>query len=161
MRQENRWWFVFALIFVISLDGCGSSGQSSGLSLLDNSRLMDLYSTYTHCHRGEDLDAMRADAQRLSGAANTIDSAVDPIPLESREPVHSGLIGRLSVDPAEMAASCTLHTGQVAQEMGRLYVAREMFHMVVITYSQPRYQYYAAQARLGLEQLDAASRATL
>ncbi len=122
---------------------------------------MDLYKTYLHCHRGDDLDAMRADAQRLSGAANAIDSAVIPIPLESREPVHSGLIGRLSVDPAEMAASCALHTGQVAQEMGRLYVAREMFHMVVVTYPEPRYQYYAAQARLGLEQLDAASRATL
>lgn len=161
MRPENRWWFVLALVLLISLDGCGSSGQSSRLSPLDNGRLMDLWGTYLHCHRGEDLDVMRADAQRLSGAANAIDSAGDPIPLESREPVPSGLIGRLSVDPAAMAASCALHAGQVAQAMGRLYVAREMFHMVVITFPQPPYQYYAAQARLGLEQLETASRATL
>ena len=41
--------------------------------------------------------------------------------------------------------------------MGHLNVAREMFHLVIISFSQLRYQYYAAQARLGLEQLGAAS----
>lgn len=50
------------------------------------------------------------------------------------------------------------YAGQVAQGMGRLYVAREMFRMVVLHFPQPRYQYYAAQARLGLERLDAARR---
>jgi hypothetical protein len=34
-----------------------------------------------------------------------------------------------------------------------------MFHMIVINFPQPRYQYYTAQARLGLEHLDAASHA--
>jgi hypothetical protein len=58
-----------------------------------------------------------------------------------------------------MAADCALHTGQAAQEMRRLNVAQEMFHMVIINFPQSRYQYYAAQARMGLEQLDAASRA--
>jgi hypothetical protein len=122
---------------------------------------MDLWSTYTHCYQSENLDAMRVDAQRLTRAINTIDSAAGPIPLESDEMAHLGPTVRLSVDPAAMAASCALRAGQAAQEMGRLYVAREMFHMIVINFPQPRYQYYAAQARLGLEQLDAASRATL
>jgi hypothetical protein len=45
--------------------------------------------------------------------------------------------------------------------MGRLNVAREMFHKIVVNFPQPRYQYYVAQARLGLEQLDAASRAAM
>lgn len=103
---------------------------------------------------------MRADAQRLSRAANTIDSATDPIPPESNEPVHLWPTVRLSVDPAAMAASCTLHAGQAAQGMGRLYVAREMFHMVVTNFPQPRYRYYVAQARRGLESLDAASHTT-
>ena len=48
---------------------------------------MDLWSTYTHCFRSEDLDAMRRDAQRLSLAVNTNDSAEDPIPTESNKPV--------------------------------------------------------------------------
>ena len=58
-----------------------------------------------------------------------------------------------------MAAACALHTGQAAQEMRRLNVAQEMFQMVIINFPQSRYQYYVAQARLGLEQLDAAGRA--
>ena len=45
--------------------------------------------------------------------------------------------------------------------MGHLNVAREMFQLVVLRFPQLRYQYYAAQARLGLEQLDPASRAAL
>ena len=104
---------------------------------------------------------MRVDAQQLSLAVNMTDSAEDPIPTESNEPVPLGPIFRLSADPAAMAASCALRAGQAALEMGRLNVAREMFHRVVVNFPQPRYQYYVTQARLGLEQLDAASRATL
>jgi hypothetical protein len=122
---------------------------------------MDLWNTYAHCFRSEDLDAMRADAQRLSLAVNTTDSPEDPIPPESNEPVPLGPTIRLSADPVAMAASCALRTGQTAREMGHLNVAREMFHMVVANFQQPRYQYYVAQARLGLEQLDAASHASL
>jgi len=104
---------------------------------------------------------MRIDAQRLSRALDTIDSAEGPIPAESNEPVPLGPSVRLSADPAAMAAACALHAGQAAQEMGRPHVAREMFHMVITNFPQPRYRYYVAQARLGLEHLDAASHAAL
>jgi hypothetical protein len=161
MRREKRWWLTLVLALLMPLSGCDTSKPSSRSSLSDNGRFMDLWSTYTHCYRSEDLDAMRADAQRLSLAVNTTDSAEDPIPTESNEPVPLGPIFRLSADPAAMAASCTLRAGEAAREKGRLNVAREMFHMVVINFPQPRYQYYVAQARLGLEQLDASSRAAL
>jgi hypothetical protein len=104
---------------------------------------------------------MRTDAQRLSQAVHTIDSAEDPILPESNEPLPLGPIVRLSADPAAMTAACALRAGQVAKRMGHLNVAREMFHMIVKNFPQPRYQYYVAQARLGLEQLDPASRAAL
>ena len=104
---------------------------------------------------------MRTDAQRLSRAVNTIDSAEDPILPESNEPVPLGPTVRLSADPAAMTAACALRAGQAAQGMGHLNVAREMFHMIVRSFPQSRYQYYVAQARLGLEHLDAASRAAL
>jgi hypothetical protein len=89
---------------------------------------------------------MPMNAQRLSLVVNTTDSAEDPIPTESNEPVPLGPIFRLSADPAAMAASYTLRAGQTARETDRLSVAREMFHMVVINFPQPRYQYYVAQA---------------
>jgi hypothetical protein len=161
MRREKRWWFTLVLILLMPLVGCDTSSQSSRSRLFDNDndRFMDLWSTYTHCFRSEDLDAMRADAQRLSLVENTTDSAEDPIHPESNEPVPPAPTIRLSADPAAMAAACALHTGQAAQEMRRLNVAQEMFHMVIINFPQSRYQYYVAQARLGLEQLDAAGRA--
>jgi hypothetical protein len=105
------------LALLMPLSGCDSSRQSSRSSLYDNGRFMDLWSTYTHCYRSEDLDAMRTDAQRLSQALDTIDSAEGPIPLESNEPVPLGPTVRLSADPAAMAAACPpLHAGQAAQE---------------------------------------------
>jgi hypothetical protein len=119
-----------------------------------------MWGIYTHCSQSEDLDAMRVDAQRLSLAVDVLDPAADPIPPESEEPVPMGPTGRLAVDPAEMAAACALRAGQVAQGMGRLYLAREMFQMIVTNFPQPRYRYYAAQAREGLERLDAMSRST-
>lgn len=161
MRPKQRWWLTLMLTLLMPLGGCDTSGPSSRALLSDSARFMDLWSTYTHCFRSEDLDAMRADAQRLSLALHTTDSAEDPIPRESNEPVPLEPIFRLSADPAAMAASCTLRAGETAREMGRPHVAREMFHMVITNFSQPRYQYYVAQARLGLEQLDAASRAAL
>ena len=161
MRREKRWWFTLVFTLLMPLSGCDTSNQSSRSSLFDNGRFMDLWSTYTHCHRSENLDAMRADAQRLSRAVNTIDSAEGPILPEQNEPVPLGPTFRLSADPAAMAAACALHTGQAAQEMRRLNVAQEMFHMVIINFPQSRYQYYIAQARLGLEQLDAARRTAL
>lgn len=159
MRQENCRRLILVLTLLMPISGCGTSRQSSRSSLSDDGRFMDLWSAYTRCYRSEELDAMRADAQRLSRAADTIDSAADPIPPESNEPVRMGPTVRLAVDPAAMAAACALHAGQAAQGMGRLYVAREMFHMVVTNFPQPRYRYYVAQARRALDRLDAASRA--
>ena len=105
---------------------------------------MDLWNTYTHCLRSEDLEAMRTDTHRLIRVVHRIDSAENPIPLESSKPVPLGPTIRLSVNPAVMAAACALRAGQAARETGRLYIAREMFHTIVILFSQPRHQDYMA-----------------
>jgi len=159
MYREIRWWLTFVLIIVMTLSGCDKSGQSLQ-SRSDTGSVMDLWRTYTHCYRSADLGEMRDDAQRLIQAANTFDSAEDSSPPKRDEPAPSEPTTRFSVDPGAMAASCTLHTGQAAQKMGRLNVAREMFQLVVLGFPQSRYQYYATQARLGLEHLNAASHTT-
>ena len=98
---------------------------------------------------------MRVDAQRLSLAGNMTDSVEDSISPESEEAASMGPSVRLSADPSAMAAACALRAGQVAQERGRRSFAREMFQMIVTNFPQPRYRYYVAQAREGLERLDA------
>ena len=161
MRREIGWRLTCVLILLVPLTGCDTNRQAAQ-SLSDSGGLMDLWSTYTHCHRSTDLDAIREDARQLNHVAQTFDSAgEDSRSAEHGETFLSGSASRLSVDPAAMAASCTLHAGQAAQELGRMTVAREMFQMVVLRFPQPRYQYYTDQALLGLEHLDTTSRPTL
>ena len=147
---------TFVLILMVPLSGCAMSKEGSR-SQSDSSPLMDLWSTYSHCYGSADIDAIREDAQHLSQAANTFDSAAESSSPERDEPVPSRPTNRLSVDPAAMAVSCTLRAGQAAQAMGRLNVARDMFQMVVLCFPPSRYQYYRDHALQGLEQLDAAS----
>ena len=157
MRREIGWRFTCVLILLVPLSGCDTGRQA----LSDSGSLMDLWSTYTHCHRSTDVDAMREDARQLNHVANRFDSTAYSPFSESDEPSLSESTTRLSVDPAAMAASCTLHAGQAAQEMGRLAVAREMFQMVLLRFPQPRYRYYTDQAFLGLDHLETTSRPTL
>jgi hypothetical protein len=156
MSQKNPRWFILALILPMAISGCDPSRQSSKPSLTDNGRFMDIWGVYTRCSQSEDLDAMRLDAQRLSLAVDVMDPAADPIAPESEELASMEPSLRLSADPAAMAAACALRAGQVAQGMGRLSFARQMFQMIVTNFPQPRYRYYVAQAREGLESLDAA-----
>jgi len=152
MYRETHWWLTFVLIILMTLSGCDKNRQPLQ-SQSDSSSVMDLWRTYTHCNRSADLDEMRNDAQQLIQAANRFDSAEDSSPLQHDEPAPSEPTTRFSVDPGTMAAACTLHTGQAAQKMGHLNIAREMFQLVVLRFHQSRYQYYTAQARLGLEHL--------
>ena len=156
MRQRNRWWLTLVLILPMSISGCGTSRQSITPALTDNGRFMDLWVIYSRCSHSEDPDAMRVDAQRLSLAVEVMDPAADPIPPESEEPAPMEPSARLSADPAAMAAACGLRAGQVAQGMGRASFAREMFQIIITDFPHPRYRYYVAQAREGLERLDAA-----
>ena len=155
MHQRHRWWFILVLILPLAISGCDTSRPSSTALRTDNVRFMDTWGIYTRCSQIADLEAMRADAQRLTLAGNMTDSAGDPIFRESEEAASVGPSVRLSADPSAMAAACALRAGQVAQERGLRSFAREMFLMVVTNFPQPRYRYYVAQAREGLERLDA------
>ena len=155
MRQSHRWWFILVLILPLASSGCGTGRQSPTPLLNDNGRFMDLWGIYTRCSHSEDLDAMRIDAQRLRLAGNMTDSLGNPITPQNEEPAPMESSVRLSADPSAMAAACALHAGEVAEEKGRLSFAREMFQMILMNFPQPRYRYYAVQAREGLQRLDA------
>jgi hypothetical protein len=158
--ERYAWWLTLVLIILLPLSGCDKSRQSLQSHSAESGSVMDLWHTYTHCYRSADLDEMRDDAQQLIQAANKFDSGENSSAPDRDEPAPSEPPTRFSVDPGAMAASCTLHTGQAAQKIGHVNVAREMFQLVVLRFPQSRYQYYAAQARLSLEHLNAASHAT-
>lgn len=156
MRQKNRWRLILVLILTMAISGCGTSRQASTPSRTDTSPFMDMWGIYSHCSQSENPDVMRVDAQRLSLAVEAMDPTADRIPPEGEELAPMQPPVRLSADPTAMAAACALRAGQVAQGMGRLYIAREMFQMIVTNFPQPRYRYYVAQALEALERLDAA-----
>ena len=155
MRQRHRGWFILVLILPLAISGCDTSRQSSTPTLADNGRFMDTWGIYTHCSHSDDLEAMRVDAERLSLAGHMPDSVGNPIFPQSEEAASMGPSARLAADPSAMAAACALRAGQVAQERGLRSFAREMYQMIVTNFPQPRYRYYVAQAREGLERLDA------
>ena len=154
MRQRHRWPLIL-LILPLAISGCNTIRPSSTPSRTDNVRFMDAWGIYTHCSQSVDLDAMRADAHRLSLAGNMTDSVGNPAFPYNEEKASMGPSDRLSADPSAMAAACALRAGKLAQERGLRSFAREMFEMIVTNFPQPRYRYYVAQARDGLERLDA------
>jgi len=143
----------------MAISECDATKQASSLSLLEDARFMDMWKTYIHSSRSEDLDAVRMDAPRLRSSVGAVDPPADSIPPTSNESSGSELPSRLSVDPAAMGAASAVHVGQVAQGAGHPSVAEEMFRMVITNFSQPPYRYYMAQAKQGLERLQSANRA--
>jgi len=153
MYHANPWHLTRVLLCVMVVGGCGTAGQSVRSSPPENGRFIDMWSTYTHCYRSDDLDAVRLDASRLTHAAGTTYAATDPMLLPFDQPADRQPSVRTSVDPAAMAAACALHAGQIAHQKGHVDLAEEMFMLVITNFPQPSYRYYVAQAQRGLELL--------
>jgi hypothetical protein len=148
---------VLAVGLAVVVVGCQSMPQSP-TTTLDNESFMSLWGRYARCQAGTDLLAMQSEAQHLQHIAattteNTGFSLNLPKPIKRyvAEPPT-----RLAVDPKAMAAACTLSTGQIAAELGKTDVAAAMFQTVLKNHAQAEYEYYAAQARAGLAQLELA-----
>lgn len=60
-----------------------------------------------------------------------------------------------------MAASCSLHAGNLAMSAGELDVARSQFREVLQGHAESDYAYYTAQARERLTQLELTLQAAL
>lgn len=148
---------IGSLIGILLLvSGC-QTVVPSNTSGLDNSGFMTLWKTYTHCKSTEDLHATLVDRGTLTGAALTnhqYDGFVLPMPMKLERLVTTPAT-RLSVDVRAMAASCSLHAGQVAMEQGQIDLAREAFAEVLTLHAQDKApSFYLAQAQNFLAELE-------
>ncbi|MER3424200.1 MAG: hypothetical protein C4293_14250 [Nitrospiraceae bacterium] len=135
----------------VLVSGCQTAKPLEKTGLIDNTAFMGLWKTYRHCKAGVDPEVMRADAQHLTQVAHQPTPKTGEIPLPKViQQMVAEPIPRLAVDPKAMAAACSLYTGRVALEIGRLDVADEMFRLV-LKYPETSYPYYVAQARAGLD----------
>lgn len=140
---------------IIMLSGC-HLGVGLDNTHLDNSRFMNLWTTYNHCLNSMDLDTTQFDAEKLRELSKNVTAKSNwDIPLARQ---IAGLVSqptdRFAVDVNAMTASCALHSGKTAVVGGYNDVAREIFHRVIHDHPHPTYSYYTLQARAHLTKLD-------
>lgn len=145
---------LFGILLLTSGCQTGTPVKPSGL---DNSGFMTLWETYTHCKSTSDLSAARLDMGTLKEAALTnhgYEGFVLPMPVKLERLVTTPA-RRLSVDVRAMAASCSLHAGQVAMGQGRIDLAREAFTEVLTLHAQDEApSFYLARAQNFLAEIE-------
>lgn len=138
-----------------------ASGCQTGAPLktagLDNPGFMNLWGTYTHCKSTSNLGETQLDMDTLTNAAlarQGDEGFVLPMP-QGLERLVATPANRLAVDVQAMAASCSLHAGQVAFGHGRIDLAREALASVITLHKQSEEpNYYLAQAHKLLTEIE-------
>ena len=141
---------------MLLVSGCqaGAPFKTAGL---DNPGFMNLWGTYTHCKSTSDLGEAQYDMGKLTNAAlvhQGSEGFVLPMPQQLERFVATPA-NRLAVDVQAMAASCSLHTGQVAFTHGKMESAREALTGVITLHKQNEEpNYYLAQAHKLLAEME-------
>ncbi|HNP40632.1 MAG TPA: hypothetical protein PKI24_13600 [Nitrospira sp.] len=153
---------IILLLAAVTAVGCQSNPAVTSVRY-DNVRFMDVWSTYTHCLSAEDSQVALQDSTKLRvvSRAQTTRSTLDTILPTSLKNMVSQPSSRLAVDVHAMAASCSLHAGNLAMSAGELDVARSQFREVLQGHAESDYAYYTAQARERLTQLELTLQAAL
>ena len=123
---------------------------------IDNGGFMSLWSSYSHCQAGTDIDQLREDALTLANAANRSlipESFILPLPSKLEELVSTP-VARFAVDVKAMAAACSLRAGSAAMEAKQLGIAKDLLQTILSYQPQSEYAYYALQAKALLSELD-------
>jgi len=144
------------LTLILLMSGC-QTGTPLKTAGLDNPGFMNLWGTYTHCKSTSDLSETQLDMGKLTNAALTRqadEGFVLPMP-QGIERLVATPANRLAVDVQAMAASCSLHAGQVAFDHGRINLAREALTGVVTLHKHnEEANYYLAQAHKLLNEIE-------
>lgn len=146
---------VLGLALLISGCQTGSPLKTVGL---DNPGFMNLWGTYTHCKSTSDMGETQQAMEKLTTAAlagQGQDGFVLPMPQQLERFVATPA-SRLAVDVHAMAASCSLHAGQVAFSSGRIDLARESLASVITLHNEKDQEptYYLAQAHKLLAEME-------
>lgn len=153
---------IILLLAAVTAVGCQSNPAVTSVRY-DNVRFMDVWSTYTHCLSADDSRVALLDSTKLQDVsrAQTTRSSLETILPTSLKNMVTQPSSRLAVDVHAMAASCSLHAGNLAMSAGELDAARDQFREVLHSHAESDYAYYTAQARERLTQLELTLQAAL
>ena len=121
---------------------------------MKDQHFLDIWDAYNQCIYGSDFQQMQANLQVLDSAPKPIslDDSPIPVPLFLKT-LTSDRGSRLAVDPRAMAASCSIHLAEVAQQSADSYTALQTFQSIIKNYPEPQYAFYVSKANQAIEHL--------
>lgn len=157
MKQSFSKPSIISLLgMALLVSGCQTATPLKTVGL-DNPGFMNLWGTYTHCKSTSDLGETQQAMGKLTTAAMAShghDGFVLPMP-QPLERFVATPASRLAVDVYAMAASCSLHAGQIAFSSGRIDLAREALTSVITLHKESEEPtYYLSQAHKLLAEMD-------
>ncbi len=129
---------------------------------MEDQHFLDTWDAYNYCMEGSDIQQMLANLQLLDSAPKPIslDDSPIPIPLFLKK-LSSARSSRLAVDPRAMAASCSIHLAEVAQQSADSYTALLTLQSIIKNYPEPQYAFYVTKANQAIEQFSSVRPASL
>jgi hypothetical protein len=155
--------FLLLVLFSIFLTGCqGFQPKTQGELAMADQDFLGIWEAYNHCIGGYDIPKMQASLHVLDSAPKPISLNDSPIPvprfLKKLSAVRNS---RLAVDPRAMAASCSIHLAEVAQQSADWDTALHTFQSILKYYPEPQYAFYVAKANKAMEQFSSIRPASL
>lgn len=147
--------FVLAGVLSLVLGGCqGFQPKAPGELAMKDQEFLGIWDAYTRCMAGSDVQEMQANLYVLDSAPKPISLDDSPIPvprfLKKLSAVRNS---RLAVDPRAMAASCSIHLAEMAQQSADWYTAFHTFQSILKNFPEPQYAFYVIKANQAIEQL--------
>ena len=147
---------LLALLGLITLGSVGCQSlqvKNPGELAIENPAFISLWDTYNHCLTGSNTEEMQRSLEILHSAPKPISLDDSPIPVPKFiKKLSSTRNSRLAVDPRAMAASCSIHLGEVAHQSADWDTALRTFQTIVENYPEPQYTFYVSRASQAIEQ---------
>lgn len=152
MRNTKISLLLLLLTFLTA--GC-QSNQPLRSAGVDNGSFMNLWNTYSHCQKSEDVHELIDDAVVLGEATVQVASSKTlGFPLPGKlERLVSTPSTRLAVDLKAMSAACSLRAGRAAADVQRFENAREILEPILNYHPKSDYRFYTLQAEAILSEI--------
>lgn len=162
MTRSLRTLLVIGLLG-LSMIGCQSlQPKNPGELALKNHDFVELWEAYNDCQAGLYPQAMQRNLEILQSAPTPISLDDSPIPVPKFiKKLSSTRNSRLAVDPRAMAASCSIHLAEVAQQMSDWDTSLRTLQDIVDQYPEPQYAFYVSEASRALEEFSTVRPASL
>jgi len=155
--------FLLTALLFITITGCqGFQPKTPGELAMEDQDFMGIWDAYNHCMTEYDIQQMQSNLHLLTSAPKPISLNDSPIPVPKfLKNLSAARNSRLAVDPRAMAASCSIHLAEVAQQSADWHTALQVFQSIIKNYPEPQYAFYVTQANQAMEQFSSVRPASL